>query len=210
MNKNPYQPTLTFVGDHFAGRVYELTQEKTTVGRGSDNTLVIHHPSVSLVHCEILVNSAEVIVRDLGSANGSFVDGIRLSHQQSQLKSGQLVRLGAVTARLELKSYTDDATSSEMTAVHEHGRILRDQARERNQSKPQPPGMILDDGSDSGDPEKTLALPQSVPRRNDVDHFAPAPTVATPRKPSATTATKIVAVLAAGLMTLLVIWLARR
>jgi len=33
MNKNPYQPKLTFVGDHFAGRVYELTQEKTTVGR---------------------------------------------------------------------------------------------------------------------------------------------------------------------------------
>jgi len=208
MNKNPYQPKLTFVGDHFAGRVYELTQEKTTLGRGADNTLVIHHPSVSLVHCEILVNDAEVIVRDLGSANGSFVDGIRLNHQQSQLKSGQLVRLGAVTARLELNNHHDEAT--EMTAVHEHGRILRDQARERKDTKPHHPGMTLNDGSSSGDAEKTLTFAQTQPPRDNEDHFATAPTVATPGKPSATTATKIAAVLAVGLVTLLVIWLTRR
>lgn len=178
------------------------------MGRGSDNTLVIHHPSVSLVHCEILVNDAEVIVRDLGSANGSFVDGIRLSHQQSQLKSGQIVRLGAVTARLELNDHRDDAT--EMTAVHEHRRIVRYQAREQQETKPQPPGMTLDDGSKSGDAEKTLTFAQSQPPRNKEDHFAPAPTVATPGKPSATTVTKIVAVVAAGLVTLLAIWLTRR
>ena len=208
MNKNPYQPKLTFVGDHFAGRVYELTQEKITVGRGADNTLVIHHPSVSLVHCEILVNDAEVIVRDLGSANGSLVDGIRLNHQQSQLKAGQLMRLGAVTARLELNNHHDEA--SEMTAVHEHGRIVRDQVRERKESKAQPSGMTLNDGSHSGDAEKTLTFAQSLPPGDNKNHFATAPTVATPGNPSATTATKIAAVLAVGLVTLLVIWLTRR
>jgi len=210
MNKNPYQPKLTFVGDHFAGRVYELTQEKTTVGRGSDNTLVLHHASVSLVHCEILVNDAEVIVRDLGSANGSFVDGIRLSLQQSQLKSGQIVRLGAVTARLEMKTHNEDVTSTEMTAVHEHGRIVRDQARERKDTKPHHPGMTLDDGSNSGDAEKTLTFDQSLPRRSNADNFATASTVAAPGKPSAITAMKIAAVLAVALMTLFVIWLTRR
>ena len=60
---------LIFLGEKFAGRVYEFAVEKTTVGRGDHNTLTIHHPSVSYSHCEILDYGTEVIVRDLGSSN---------------------------------------------------------------------------------------------------------------------------------------------
>ena len=86
MSDNPYKPKLVFVGEHFAGRVYELTQEKTTVGRSDRNLLIVHDPSVSHAHCEILVNGPEVIVIDLSSANGTYVNGTRLQHQQAQLK----------------------------------------------------------------------------------------------------------------------------
>src|SRR5207248_921790 len=82
---------LIFTDPNFSGRAYELALEKTTVGRGEQNTLVIRDNSVSLAHCEILMHGSEIIVRDLDSSNGTFVQGIRLN-KQSQVKSGQTVR----------------------------------------------------------------------------------------------------------------------
>lgn len=73
-------PKLVFISDHFAGRVYEPVLEKTTIGRGEGNTLVINinDSEIPHIHCQILVYGGEVIVRDLGSANGTFVDEVRL------------------------------------------------------------------------------------------------------------------------------------
>ena len=93
---------LIFIDKALDGRVYELTGEKTTVGRSSDNTLAIRDSSISGKHCEILVYGPEVIVRDLGSRNGTFVNGKRLANEQWQLKAGQIVRFGSVKARLEM------------------------------------------------------------------------------------------------------------
>ncbi len=112
---------LIFTNQDHAGRAYELTLEKTTVGRGDQNTLAIADGSLSAVHCEILVNGPEVIVRDLGSRNGTFVNGAKLVNQQSQLKSGQTVRFGAVEARLELDSPPAEDTASDITAIHTMG-----------------------------------------------------------------------------------------
>jgi pSer/pThr/pTyr-binding forkhead associated (FHA) protein len=92
---------LVFTTQEHAGQSYELILEKTTVGRADGNTLVIADASLSAMHCDILVNGPEVIVRDLGSRNGTTVNGRKLVNQQSQLKSGQIVRFGSVEARLE-------------------------------------------------------------------------------------------------------------
>src|SRR5690349_2901947 len=93
---------LIFIDRDFAGHAYNLVVEKTRVGRGDDNTLVLRHETVSAHHCEILANDPEVIVRDLGSRNGTFVDGVRFTGQR-QVKSGQIIRFGRVEARLELE-----------------------------------------------------------------------------------------------------------
>src|SRR5829696_9197383 len=110
-------PKLIFSGEHFAGRVYQLTLEKTTVGRGEHNTLALNHPSVSLTHCEILLHGPEVIVRDLGPANGTYVNGKRLNRQQCQMKSGQVIQFGLVQARLDLELPNSENTDYEETAV---------------------------------------------------------------------------------------------
>ena len=129
-------PKLVFTGEHFTGRVYELTLEKTTVGRGDQNTLVLNHPSVSLAHCEILLHGPEVIVRDLGQVNGTYVNGHRLSHQQCQMKSGQVIQFGLVQARLDLGLPNSETTDVAETAVFDARRIARDQRREGNAPKP--------------------------------------------------------------------------
>jgi pSer/pThr/pTyr-binding forkhead associated (FHA) protein len=49
---------LVFTNRDHAGQSYELTLQKTTVGRAADNTLVIPDSSLSAHHCEILVNGS--------------------------------------------------------------------------------------------------------------------------------------------------------
>ncbi len=158
-------PKLIFTGEHFAGRVYELTLEKTTVGRGDNNTLALHDPSVSLAHCEILVHGAEVIVRDLGSANGTFVNGMRLDHQQCQMKTGQTMRFGLVEARLDLGQPAWEDTASEETALFAVSRAERDQRRKEKKPTPVSAAATFDDGADAdatkGD--RTVVIPATSP-----------------------------------------------
>jgi pSer/pThr/pTyr-binding forkhead associated (FHA) protein len=150
LNDKFAMPKLIFTEEPFAGRVYELTLEKTTVGRGAQNTLALHDPSVSLAHCEILVNGPEVIVRDLGSANGTFVNDVRLDDQQCQLKSNQTVRFGSVTARLELGQPSYDDTASEETAVFAMRRSMRDQRREEKKPKPASASATFESDAQAG------------------------------------------------------------
>jgi predicted component of type VI protein secretion system len=123
---------LIFIDSQFAGQVYQLVLEKTTIGRGDQNTLVIRDPSLSARHCEILFHGPEIIVRDLGSRNGTVVNGARLHHGQAQLRSGQTVRFGSVEARLELEvaprstSAPPDPSATEQTAVYAHRRTVRE------------------------------------------------------------------------------------
>ena len=156
---------LIFTDPKLAGRIYELTIETTSVGRSDQNTLVIHDSTVSGRHCEILVNGNEVIVRDLDSHNGTFVDGVRLN-KQSQAKSGQTVCFGSVEARLELDLASDDTDASSMTAVHSHAKAVRDQRRAQEKPAPKNPSMHLDAGSPSGQDEPTVMFRQTdLPKR---------------------------------------------
>ena len=155
-------PKLVFTGEHFTGRVYELTLEKTTVGRGDQNTLVLNHPSVSLAHCEILMHGAEVIVRDLGHVNGTYVNGNRLSHQQCQMKSGQDIQFGLVQARLDLGLPTSETTDFAETAVFDARKIAHDQRQEGKTFKPSSASAKFgtNEGLEPG--MATVALPPAV------------------------------------------------
>jgi pSer/pThr/pTyr-binding forkhead associated (FHA) protein len=120
---------LTFTDPKFAGKTYKLFLEKTTVGRSDANTLVIRDESISSRHCEILVYGTEVIVRDLGSSNGTFVNAACLRNQQSVVKSGQILRIGSVEARIEIDASDRLDHHTDVTAVFTHARAVRDQRR---------------------------------------------------------------------------------
>ena len=87
------------------GRTHELKVDKTTIGRVEDNTFQIAEPSVSSHHCEILLRGSDVVVRDLNSTNGTFINGEKVT--ETVLKPGQVLRLGQIEMRLET-----DATAS--------------------------------------------------------------------------------------------------
>lgn len=49
-----------------------------TIGRGDNNTVVIKNRFVSLIHCKIEVSTDHVLLRDLGSRNGTYVNGKKI------------------------------------------------------------------------------------------------------------------------------------
>ena len=90
---------LVVLSAGMTGRTHELKVDKTTIGRVEDNTFQIAEPSVSSHHCEVLLRGPEVVVRDLNSTNGTFINGEKVT--ETVLKPGQVLRLGQIEMRLE-------------------------------------------------------------------------------------------------------------
>ncbi len=90
---------LVLLSVGLTGRTHELKAEKTTIGRVEDNTFQIAEPSVSSHHCEILLRGNDVVVKDLNSTNGTYINGEKVS--EATLKIGQILRLGQIEMRLE-------------------------------------------------------------------------------------------------------------
>jgi len=72
------------------------------VGRNQDNDLHVPESSVSGVHCEIHVSEHTILVKDLGSTNGTFICGHPI--QEATLQPGQILQVGSVDLRLEEKA----------------------------------------------------------------------------------------------------------
>lgn len=90
---------LQVLSGSLAGQSYELKVDTTTVGRVEDNTFQVSDPSVSSHHCEVILREDSVIIRDLNSTNGSFINGEKIT--ESVLKPGQTLKLGNVELRID-------------------------------------------------------------------------------------------------------------
>ena len=74
------------------GSQYLLTKEKTILGRGSGCDIVIDDPGISRKHLEIDVTPNGVIARDLGSTNGTYVEGHQVP--AATLLDGNTITIG--------------------------------------------------------------------------------------------------------------------
>jgi pSer/pThr/pTyr-binding forkhead associated (FHA) protein len=91
---------LVILSQGMTGRSHELKVDKTTIGRVDDNTFPIAEASISSHHCEVLVRGTDVVIHDLNSTNGTFINGEKIT--ESVLKPGQTLRLGQIELRLEV------------------------------------------------------------------------------------------------------------
>src|SRR5450432_3473805 len=90
---------LVIQNQGMTGRACELHTDRTTIGRVEDNTFQIADPSVSSHHCEVHLRGNDIVIRDLNSTNGSFINNDKIAEQI--LKPGQVLRLGQVELKLE-------------------------------------------------------------------------------------------------------------
>jgi pSer/pThr/pTyr-binding forkhead associated (FHA) protein len=90
---------LVILNQGMAGRTFELTGERTTVGRVEDNIFQISDGSVSSHHAEIVLNGADILIRDLNSTNGSFINNDKIT--EKILKPGETLRFGQVELKID-------------------------------------------------------------------------------------------------------------
>ena len=74
------------------GNPYLLTESKTVIGRGSGCDIVIDDPGISRKHLEIDLTPNGVIARDLGSTNGTYVEGHQVP--AATLLDGNTITIG--------------------------------------------------------------------------------------------------------------------
>ncbi|HEX7252229.1 MAG TPA: SpoIIE family protein phosphatase [Thermoanaerobaculia bacterium] len=84
-----------------------LDRPVTTIGRSSMNDLPIADKMLSRQHARIVREGGDggLLIEDLGSRNGTFVNGEKLVSQQP-LKSGDRITVGGVTLKVESESTT--------------------------------------------------------------------------------------------------------
>ena len=93
---------LVILSQGMTGRSHDLKVDKTTIGRVDDNTFPIAESSVSSHHCEVFMRGSDVVVNDLNSTNGTFINGDKITGE-AVLKPGQILRLGQIELRLEVE-----------------------------------------------------------------------------------------------------------
>jgi len=98
------------------GRTAQQTREipilgkEFVIGRGNDCDLRLRDPNISRHHCMIRLRPPEVTLFDLGSSNGSYVNGNRVIAQVT-LQSGDEIRLGAFCFVLDLGEGYDQSSA---------------------------------------------------------------------------------------------------
>jgi pSer/pThr/pTyr-binding forkhead associated (FHA) protein len=102
-------PKLVVLTIGLNDRSFEVKPEKSIIGRLDDNPLSLPEPSVSSRHCEVFAKGDDIVVRDLGSTNGTFINERQLeAGKDVTLRPGQVLRLGQVELKYETgKKQTD-------------------------------------------------------------------------------------------------------
>jgi pSer/pThr/pTyr-binding forkhead associated (FHA) protein len=113
---------LVLLSEGLTGRTFEFKTEKTTVGRVSDNMFEIPEASISSHHAELLLKGNELHIKDLGSTNGTFINGEKIS--EGVVKPGQILRLGMVEMRFETSDAAAAAAASKKVHTLEQTRVI--------------------------------------------------------------------------------------
>ena len=83
---------------------HDLVEETYTIGRSPENSIELHDTSVSGRHAQVVVVAENCYLKDLGSTNGTIVNGQPVT--EVQLRAGDRIRFGKVEACFECDAVT--------------------------------------------------------------------------------------------------------
>src|SRR6516165_408359 len=91
---------LQVVRGRSGANTLKLMDGVNSIGRHDDCVIRIRSSQVSRRHCELYEEESKLVLRDLGSSNGTFVNGKRVLGKQT-LKVGDVLTIGGVTLRVD-------------------------------------------------------------------------------------------------------------
>src|SRR5215216_1508933 len=101
----PPQPTLGELHTSLIapdGAEYDLVGRQTYLGRGESNDIRVDHPSISYRHARIIASDGQVMLEDLNSTNGTFLNDERVT-APVPLRDGDTLRAGNVQLRVAVR-----------------------------------------------------------------------------------------------------------
>jgi len=93
-------PRLVGMQGAYMGKIFDITGTEVTIGRGAENAVaLVDDNTASRHHASIIIQSGAYSIRDMGSSNGTFVNGAKITEQA--LKPGDEVQVGSTRFRFE-------------------------------------------------------------------------------------------------------------
>jgi pSer/pThr/pTyr-binding forkhead associated (FHA) protein len=96
-------------------RSFSITRDMTVIGRREDCDLRIPLSDVSRKHCRLILNGEKIKVEDLGSSNGTYINGDRI--QQSEVGAGDTLQVGPVVFVVQMNGFPADDDLQPVTAA---------------------------------------------------------------------------------------------
>lgn len=112
------QVKLRVLGGAHSGKEIQAKDEKFLIGRGDSCQLRPKSDSISRKHCVILQKDGKVIVADLGSRNGTFLNEKKLEPERAKvMSSGDVLRVGQLEFEVLIEHGIGGAKKPEVASV---------------------------------------------------------------------------------------------
>jgi len=161
---------LKFISGKYQGGEFPLEPgQEYTIGRSSESSLVLVEDMVSRHHARIFIEDGAVKLADLGSTNGSFVNGERV--RNADLAEGDRILFGTSIIKLVRVDESDDAPTQQFGGEEA-------EAEEAEASKTQAPSRTI--AMSAVDPSQLTGGPKEAPGR--APDPTPEPQQAAPRE----------------------------
>ena len=95
---------------------YRINQSEIEIGKASHNNIVLADPTVSNTHAILMVRDGGYSIVDLGSRNGTFVNGERLGAHAHTLRHGDSVQLGQTVLTFRNSGETTENVTATLSA----------------------------------------------------------------------------------------------
>ncbi|MBX7190912.1 MAG: sigma 54-interacting transcriptional regulator [Sandaracinaceae bacterium] len=143
---------LTVVDGPNVGSSRRAVGDRLSIGTHPSNDLVLTDPFVSRFHCELVADEERVRVRDVGSSNGTSVDGVAVV--EAWLRLGQTLRVGHTQLRFDARdedeSTVETATQTELGGLVGRSRRMRSVMAELSKAARSDATVLLEGETGSG------------------------------------------------------------
>jgi predicted component of type VI protein secretion system len=114
----------------------KLDRASVVIGRDESARFRIPISSISRKHCEVFVDDDELMVKDLGSSNGTYVNGQRV--KETELSPGDLLTIGGIVFVVRIDGFPRDIDAKDCYAAGSVGAGDDDDDELINPPKPAP------------------------------------------------------------------------
>ena len=167
------------------GKTYPLVKSELFIGRDLSNDIVINDPEISRRHARLYIQNGAFVLEDLGSTNGSSVNGQRLVSPYT-LHPGEVITLGEritlVFEFVELEESTTVSTNSLKQSVTAQPKPIQTPAPKPTPAYSPPPSSY--EPPPASQPVSPSEPAQQYPPANPPAYQSPPPAVQQPQYPA--------------------------